>query len=691
MHHAIERGDRIMISSIRDLSLRAKITLSFVLIVLAGTAVSTSMGSRIIARAMLNEAAKRVRNGLDAASVTYMARLESVSKSVVWAASSARLAGAATSSTAADRLPAILATLREENNLHFLTFVDTRHGWVAHGSGGHESGGAADLFGDFISGALAGKVVAGTEILDERTLSAEDPVLVKQAVISAGGAAGQGEIRSGLVLVAAAPVLAESEKVGVLYGGILLNHNYEIVDQIKQVLYGGEQSASPEAGTVSILLGDATVSTTIMSGSAGRSVGTRESGGVTRTVLFEGKRWYDRAFLADEWSIAACEPIRSHRGQIVGMLKVSVPEKPYLAVRTDMMLTFLLVAAAGVLVVLGLTYLITRSMIHPLEEIVAASNRIAAGDLDHTVNVMSSDEIGHLGRSFNKMVASLKTMKLELEEWGRTLEEKVEKRTEELVTVQAQMAQSAKMASLGRLAAGVAHEINNPLGGILTFSMLALEDCDDEHPMRQNLEIIVKQTLRCRETVKGLLDFARQSSQVVSKTDINSVIDKTLSLLEGQSIFQNIKTVRKLGPNLPPAFIDAGQLQQVVVNIVLNAVDAMEESGTLTVETLPSLDGKQVLVRISDTGRGISNDILPYIFEPFFTTKKVGKGTGLGLSIVHGIVSRAGGKVEVQSSPKGTTFTVRLAIAQEEDRNGESDSAPKDARGGAGQPSDSRG
>jgi len=674
--------------------LRAKITLSFMLIVLGGTTVSTLMGSRIIARAMLNEAVKRVRNGHDAASSMYTARLESVSKSVVWAASSARLAGAASSPLAADRLPAILATLRRENNLHFLTFVNTAGGWVAHGSGERQTGVAALPFADFVSGALSGQVVAGTEVLDEAALNAEDPSLVKQAIIrvprDSTGVADQHDVHSGLVLVAAAPVLAESEKVGVLYGGILLNQNYEIVDQIRQVLYGGEQSADREPGTVSILLGDARISTTIIVAGAGRAVGTRVPPEVAHTVLFEGKRWSDRLYLINDWSIAACEPIRNHRGQVVGMLNVSVPERPYLAVRTQMMLTFLLVAAAGVLVVLGLTYLITRSMIHPLEEIVVASNRIAAGDLDHNVNVLSSDEIGHLGRSFNKMVASLKTMKLELEEWGRTLEEKVEKRTEELVAVQAQMAQSAKMASLGRLAAGVAHEINNPLGGILTFSMLALEDCDDEHPMRQNLEIIVKQTLRCRETVKGLLDFARQSSQAASKTDINSVIDKTLSLLEGQSIFQNIRTIRKLEPNLPPAFIDAGQLQQVVVNIVLNAVDAMEESGTLTVETLPTPDTKAVLIRIRDTGKGIPDDILPYIFEPFFTTKKVGKGTGLGLSIVHGIVSRAGGKVEVQSTPKGATFTVRLAIAQEEEQNGGADSQ-KSARGGVGQSPGSRG
>jgi two-component system, NtrC family, sensor kinase len=669
----LDIGKRQMISRLNDVSLRAKIMVSFVLIVLGGTAVSTLIGSRIIAKAMLNEGLKRVRNGLDAASVTYTVRQENVSKSVLWAASAARLVSAAGAAAAENRLPQIVDSLRIENGLHFLCFVDTRRGMVVHSpSGVTGPPAAAEMlpYADFIAGAVSGNVVAGTEVLGEDSLRIEAPRLVDQ-----GALAGAGVAHSGLVLLAAVPVRVDGATAGVLYGGILLNRNQEIVDQIKQVIFGGEQSASTDMGTVSILLDASAIST-----NAGGSGAAGLPADASRAVLTDGERWYGRVASAGGWSIAACGPLRNHAGKIVGILLVSALERPFLAVRTDMMLTFLVVAAAGVLIVLGLTYLITRSMIHPLEEIVAASKCIAAGDLDHSVNVRSSDEIGLLAHSFNEMVASLKTMKLELEEWGGTLEEKVQKRTEELVTVQAQMAQSAKMASLGRLAAGVAHEINNPLGGILTFSMLALEDCDEKHPLRQNLEIIVKQTLRCRETVKGLLDFARQSSQAASNTDINSVVEKTLSLLEGQSMFQNIRTVRKFDPELPAGFIDAGQLQQVVVNIVLNAVDAMEQSGTLTVETLPDGDGREVLLRISDTGPGIPDDVLPYIFEPFFTTKKVGHGTGLGLSIVHGIVTRVGGKVEVHSTPGGATFTVRLAIAREEAGSGTSVQKSADSR-----------
>ncbi|MGD0309893.1 MAG: cache domain-containing protein [Acidobacteriota bacterium] len=661
-----------MIGPLRDVSLRGKITISFVLIVLCGTAISTLIGSRIITNAMLNEALKQVRHGLEAARMVYAARLEGIRKAVTGAASAEQLAVASATKDMV-RLPQILYTLRKENDLDFLTFVDAKSGRIYRGSEASmlSSRLGAALFTDLLAGARSGKVMASTEVLSREALLDEIPTLAERAhfkivPVPMTAPDARTDVDSGLVLIAAAPVATDSGLTGVLYGGMLLNRNYELVDQISRVIFGGEQSDGRDIGSVTIFMDDVRVATTVMKEPNQRAVGTRVSAQVAQAVLERGASWYGRAYVVNDWRITAYEPIRNHSGAIIGILYVGVREMPFLAVRTDMMLTFLVVAAVGVLVVLGLTYLITRSMIQPLEAIVAASNRIADGDLDHSmISIPSRDEIGHLADRFNKMVTSIKTMKRELEDWGRTLEEKVEKRTEELVLVQNQMAQSAKLASIGRLAAGVAHEINNPLGGILTFSMLALEDCSEKDPVRQNLEIIIKQTMRCRETVKGLLDFARQSTASASLCEVNSVVDNTLSLLQNQSIFQNVRTVRKFKPDPPPVLIDPGQLQQVVVNIALNAVDAMEETGTLTVETDTDMEAQEVLIRISDTGKGIPAEILPLIFEPFFTTKKVGEGTGLGLSIVHGIVTRAGGKVEAATSHKGATFTVRLPIAQE--------------------------
>jgi two-component system NtrC family sensor kinase len=684
-----------MLKLLRDVSLRGKITISFVLIVLCGTAISTFIGSRIITNAMLNQALKQVRHGLEAARMIYASRQEGVRKAVAGAATSGQLAGLS-DPRRLDRLPQILAALRRENDLHFLAFVESKSGRVFRSAQAAAGLLPSDApFADLIAAAQDRKVMAGTEVMSRETLLQEDPDLADEAyfkIVPVPMAAPDARTDSdkGLALVAAAPVATDSGLKGVLYGGILLNRDLELVDEINRVIFGGERAEGRDIGSVSIFLDDIRVATTVIKEANQRAVGTRVSAEVAQTVLGRGRPLYGRAYVVDDWRIAAYEPIRNHAGGVIGMLYVGMQERPFLAVRTDMMLTFLVVAAIGVLVVLGLTYLITRSMIHPLEEIVAASNRIADGDLNLSlIQVPSRDEIGHLADRFNKMVSSIQTMKRELEEWGGTLEEKVKKRTEELVAVQNQMAQSAKLASIGRLAAGVAHEINNPLGGILTFSMLALEDCDEKNPMHKNLEIIVKQTLRCRETVKSLLDFARQSTASASLIEVNSVVDQTFLLLQNQSIFHDVRIERRSTPNLPPVLIDPGQLQQVVVNIALNAVDAMEEAGTLTIETMADPQTQEVLIRISDTGKGIPDDILPLIFEPFFTTKKVGEGTGLGLSIVHGIVTRAGGRVEASSSPSGTTFTVRLPAAQEV-RNGEGRENQENAGNRTGQLSDRR-
>ncbi len=683
------RYGEFMIRTLSDLSLRSKITISFVLIVLGGTSVSTFIGSRIITNAMRNEALKQVRRGLETASIVFAARQEDVFRAVAAAASKERLA-AATDSGDLVRLPPILSALRREGGLDFLSYVDARSQRVVRGEeSGMPPAAAATLpMADFLARAKAGNQAAGTVVLDAASLMMENPALPSRARIQRrqGRDPAPGEyVEAGLVLLSAAAVKTDSRTAGVLYGGVLINRNEGIIEQIVRILYAGGPSEDRDVGTVSIFLGDTRIATNITSEASERVVGTRVSPEAERTVLAGGQHWYGQTSEINGRYMNACQPIRDPAGRIVGILNVGIQEEPFLAVRTDMMLTFLVVAAVGVLVVMGLTYLITRSMIHPLEEMVMASNRIAAGDLDQNVNVPSRDEIGHLANSFNKMLSSIKTMKLELEEWGRTLEEKVKTRTEELVKVQSQMMQSEKLASIGRLAAGVAHEINNPLGGILSFSMLALEECPEDNPLRPNLEIVVKQTLRCRETVKGLLDFARQSTAAATVVEVNSIVDKTLSLLEKQSIFHDIQTVRKFAPDVRLVLIDPGQLQQVVVNIVLNAVDAMEETGVLTTETASAAQTGEVLIRISDTGKGIPDDVLPFIFEPFFTTKRVGQGTGLGLSIVHGIVSRAGGKIDVTTSPKGTTFTVRLPVATGVSSDGTNRGPQESAGVGAGQ------
>jgi two-component system NtrC family sensor kinase len=226
-----------------------------------------------------------------------------------------------------------------------------------------------------------------------------------------------------------------------------------------------------------------------------------------------------------------------------------------------------------------------------------------------------------------------------------------------------QLVSSEKMASLGKLAAGIAHEINNPLGGILIYSSLLMEDLPEEDSKRQDLARVVQEAGRCKEIVRSLLEFARQTEPKMEPVDINRAITDDLFFLENQALFHNIRIVKNLDPSLPLATGNAGQLKQVFMNIIINAAEAIHGNGELTIATYPASDRNAILMEFTDTGEGIREENLSRIFEPFFTTKDVGKGTGLGLATSYGIIEDHGGKIFVKSKvEEGTTFTIELPI-----------------------------
>jgi PAS domain S-box-containing protein len=244
----------------------------------------------------------------------------------------------------------------------------------------------------------------------------------------------------------------------------------------------------------------------------------------------------------------------------------------------------------------------------------------------------------------------------------------------ELEKTQLQLLQSEKMASLGKLAAGVAHQINNPLGGITLYAKLALEEYELEEALRQDLGRILKDAERCRDTVKELLEFTRQTRHLMRPHDINEVISRTLFLLENQSLFQNIEIEKKFGNDLPPVQADIQQLNHLFVNIILNAAQAMNGKGKLILETYWVTAKEQVGIEISDTGPGIATDVIPHIFDPFYTTKEEGQGTGLGLSLAYGIVENHGGRISVRNrSVGGAAFSIVLPIATAENEGDQSD------------------
>lgn len=243
---------------------------------------------------------------------------------------------------------------------------------------------------------------------------------------------------------------------------------------------------------------------------------------------------------------------------------------------------------------------------------------------------------------------------------------------QKLEKTQVQLIQSEKMASLGKLSAGVAHQLNNPLGGIILYTKLMLEDYALEDNAREDLYRILNDAQRCRETVKELLEFARQTRQFMKPLNINKAIERTLFLIENQTLFHNIVVKKKMAPFIPLVLADAQQMGHVLMNIIINAAQAMDGQGCITIVTRESAAKDRVFIEISDTGPGISEEDINHIFEPFFTTKEEGKGTGLGLSVVYGIVENHAGTINARSVPgRGSTFTIELPTTQETDKGAE--------------------
>jgi two-component system NtrC family sensor kinase len=343
------------------------------------------------------------------------------------------------------------------------------------------------------------------------------------------------------------------------------------------------------------------------------------------------------------------------------MLYVGMLEKPYIDLRNSVMLTFTGIAALCTVLLLIILFFITSSITNPLRRMVLATNRIAQGDLNHQVRIGFRDEVGQLAHSFNLMTENLKLANENLIQWGKTLEKRVEERTKELREMQDYLLQSEKLRSLGKMAAGVAHEINNPLTSILINTHLMLEKLERRHEFYENLSLIADETSRCTQIVKGLLEFARQNPPQKVHTNINELIERTTQLLENQASFQNVRIVKELDDSLPTIKLDRNKIQQVFWNLMLNACEAMPKGGQLTISDGLSADGRRIEVRFADSGVGIPKDNVNKLFDPFFTTKST--GTGLGLAVSYGIIQQHDGRIEVKSEVgRGTVFTLSFPV-----------------------------
>jgi two-component system NtrC family sensor kinase len=356
--------------------------------------------------------------------------------------------------------------------------------------------------------------------------------------------------------------------------------------------------------------------------------------------------------------------------KVLGVLDITIPLASIdkeISSNTAKMILFAILIILGISMTLSI--LVKSFVSKPVNKLAEGTKKVAAGNLQHRIIANRNDEVGELADSFNLMTENLSKANNEIMQWTKTLEQRVGERTEELKKAQSQLVQSEKMASLGMMAAGIAHEINNPLTTILINSHLLLEDSDYSNSGREELQLIADEATRCGKIVKGLLDFARQTRAEKRLADINLVLKQTLAIIESQASFHNITINKNLDDNIPKIWVDINQIKQVFMNIILNAAEAMPEGGSLNISTSLTAHNGTVNIGFVDSGCGISKENIGKLFDPFFSTKQ-SKGTGLGLALSYGIVKKHNGSIEVDSEiGVGSSFIVKLPLKTTENGN----------------------
>ncbi|MGB9640281.1 MAG: cache domain-containing protein [Anaerolineales bacterium] len=436
---------------------------------------------------------------------------------------------------------------------------------------------------------------------------------------------------AGLVLISVSPIIVNGQVIGAVTVFHLLNNDYTLVDHIKDV-----------AGidTATIFLGDQRISTNVLTKEGKRAVGTRLAQDVGDVVLYRGESYIGPAFVVNQNYITRYDPIRDHTGKIVGILYVGASQNRFLRLVQAFNQHVLVVAIISIFVTFILAIPVARTVTRPLKELqvlAEVSERVGKGDLNARMPYIPRGEVGLVASSFNKMLDKLQAM-------------------------QDKLIQTEKLASLGQLAAGVAHELNNPLATILLYADILQRELKEDNKHQEDLQTIVYESLRCKNIVAALLNFARQTQVNAQPTNLNQLIQDVVEVEKNHPRYQNIEIELNLDPELPQIQADQAQIREVLINLTNNAVDAMSEGGKLILRTYRA-STDYVAFDVQDTGKGIPPENMNKLFTPFFTTKPIGKGTGLGLAIIYGIVKMHRGQINVQSKlGQGTIFTILLPL-----------------------------
>ncbi|MFD1159835.1 sensor histidine kinase [Roseovarius aestuarii] len=461
-------------------------------------------------------------------------------------------------------------------------------------------------------------------------------------------------------------------RLGVLVGGVLLNRNLDFIDTINALVYHSDGAEGDRLGTATLFLEDVRVSTNVRLFEGSRALGTRVSAAVRGKVLDEGLTWLDSAFVVNEWYISGYLPLIDSFGDRVGMLYVGFLEAPFTAAKRS---AYILIFAAFALILALTVPLFLRlagGIFSPLERMTKTMEKVETGELGARIGpVASKDEIGTVAAHLDTLLDQVQERDRKLRDWADELNVRVNERTaelreanEKLEATYQQLVMSEKLASIGEITAGVAHEINNPVAVIQgNVDVIRQTLGDGAQPVMTELALIDQQVGRINAIVGKLLQFARPTEfgTFEESVDIAGVLDDCLVLVD-HVITKGDVEVSISRAEAPPVRINPGELQQVIINLIVNAVQAMQGSGALEIgistTARDGLSGAQLV--IADTGPGIAEEKLKTVFDPFFTTK-LGEGTGLGLSVSQTLIQNANGLISVANRPEGgAVFTVWL-------------------------------
>lgn len=632
-------------------SIRVKLIISLIAVSLFIGLISLLVGGKLLYQSVIDEANNRVQQDLNVARLIYEERIHAVRLALEVIASENEYsvngsdAGLMVVAESIDKLS-------DRLKLDFSGVTDARGQVISDSAGTGDARAAQSPLNPLVRHALKKQqTIAGTLVMDHDQLLAENPSMANLADITVRNSTETADLSThrettGLTVGAAVPILTDGRIAGVVYGGYLLNGDTTVVDKIGATVFKNEIYRGRNVGTATIFYNDLRIATNVKDRLEKRALGTRASPQVARHVLERGEKWTDRARVLNDWYITAYEPIHDISGERVGMLYVGVLEAKYSDIRRRAIVVFSVITLAGVIIAIVLEWLFAGRIMRPVSNLIRASAEISNGNFSPDIGAISKGDIGQLQKKFLIMAGALKE---------REERQKAESET--------RLIQSEKQASVGKLAAGVAHEINNPLTAVLTFTHLILRRKDLAEEVRSDLETVAAQTERVRGIVKSLLDFSRQTEISPESMDINNLIKDSIGLMNNQALIKDVHLSFEGDDDLPTLTLDRNQFQSVLINMIINALDATPSAGKIEIQTNKADhdDESGVEIRITDNGSGIAPEHMDQLFDPFFTTKAVGKGTGLGLAVSAGIIQRHGGTIDVKSKlESGTIFTIWL-------------------------------